>query len=148
MHMQRLRISALSPGGPMLAIVRLIGPCFLILMLVGCSLPISKPPPASVQSPLIYPGVKQVTRQESKNPDGSPIKEASFSTSADPEDVRTFYTNTLLSDGWLPRRGAPADGLSFYWIEGCPVHGMEILVKSDPNNETEVEVTLTATTCR
>ena len=100
--------------------------------LASCS-PLGPPkPPVSTQNPPIYPGAQQETVQRSTIPamrGQLPGQLITFSTLDTPEEVLTFYEDTLTNDDWTV--SSSSSGLKFYWMYDCPVYYLDVTAKSE-----------------
>lgn len=66
-------------------------------------------------------------------------------TNDTPAEVLEFYKSRLVSDGW--RFDTITDGLHFYWVEGCPVYGLDVITTQSTDGVTVIELELTKEFC-
>ena len=136
----------MKPGKGLKLLLIGIGACAIMLG-TGCSAHNYKAPPVSAEHPLLYSNAQQVTVQKSRGPNGMPVQEISFQTVDKPDAVPSFYMNALLGDGWKYERRSKLDKLHFYWIEGCPVHGMDVILAVTSRGQTSVRLVSSQEEC-
>ena len=100
-------------------------------------------PPASTQNPPIYPGAQEV-EIEALETSWERLR-ISYNTNAKPQDVIEFYGQTLQKDGWRTDNSLVKP--HFYWIEGCPVFGLDLELTEANPGETSVKLRLTRELC-
>jgi hypothetical protein len=60
----------------------------------------------------------------------------------------SFYKNALTRDGWRIRSDSTEYFSHFYWVDGCPVYGLDVTIVDNGKDAHEVELELSEQPCR
>ena len=124
---------------------------FVILvsvMLSGCSRPGSAQPPPSTQKLPLYSNAQGLQVQTVNGVKGIPAEETTFTTGDSFENVKAFYQQVLTNDGWSEANyQLQPNGLHFYWVEGCPVYGLDLVLEANDKGQTVVKLKLQKELC-
>jgi hypothetical protein len=130
----------------LLAVNLIIG-LTLLALAGGCASQNDMTPPPSAQNPPIYPDAEQKVVRNIPGVNNIPTQIISYRTRSKPEDVLEFYKGVLLKDDWRVRKSYTFDGLHFDWVAGCPIYGLDVVIKSRSIEYSEIEQKLTAELC-
>jgi hypothetical protein len=124
-------------------------PTFVIcgMLLTACSSYPKGSPPSSAKNLPIYPGAEAVQTAIVKESRLEPTRVMTFRTEDDRNTVVEYYIDLLTRDGWEHEMAQFQDYVSFYWVEGCPVYGLELSVTPQETTGSAVKLELNATPC-
>jgi hypothetical protein len=111
-----------------------------IITVAACSITTPKVPPPSTRNVVLYPGVQTTIIPSSC------CQKATYQVKARPQDVFSFYTSTMLLDGWESGATDVPDAIELHWTYGEPGHEIySMLIQATQKNvgtPTEVKVNL------
>jgi hypothetical protein len=120
--------------------------CLLVMwVLSSCSAPWDAlgQDPDSTKSPPIYPKAYQIDRTTLENGESIPVHVVTFYTQDTPDEVLTFYKDTLAKDGWsLDSSLSTANDLRFTWERGTSFYHLDVIVEVETGKGTRVVVRL------
>ncbi len=94
----------------------------------------------------MFSGAQQVQSHEITVPGGEG-KLISYEANADVAAILAFYSDSLTKDGWRGGDTSTANALHYFWVEGCPIHGLDVKVSPVDPQHSKVEITLTEQLC-
>ena len=130
-----------------LQVYRLCSYCIWLLVLSGCSTQRSANAPLSTHDPPLYPEYQDLRVSVGGN---APIltKHIQYKVKASPALVLAFYRDKLASDSWGFLDQKDDDKLHSYWVQCCPIFGLDVTVVPAVDDITQVTLELTSEPCR